>query len=413
MDMSDQGALEMTTIAPGAVLADGIPLPGISVLDQHRFITGLRVQQLPNLFLNPHIAENPALLDALPTVRKFAERRELVQRLMRTQLRKRRNVASYRDYIYDVVKGRRMGSMPPIEAWTPEVVLVQGGAAYIPWGEQLVAFDSDTQLAAWFDLIAGGDEDVLRYVVPVVLHSGRTTEWAQQQLHDRNTYGVKMSASEALERDSYDQVTAVTKELIARAGLVVATQKRQLGARDTEQLTLSALRQGVLTTLAGRPGIQVGTKPYFLNEGVSLSDANAATHTAWTAILDVVGPHLTPEGRRRTVLPAPSVMAGLGVVAHRTMPADIRRPDVPVLELSDLRSLLTSVCWDRRVTRTSGRAYFPWEGIAGKANPQLEKFSVGGAKEYAYAVAEALEEPTSDRGQRVRLNQTEDLGERS
>lgn len=385
-------------------LSAGIPLPGIALLDEHRFLTGLRVQQLPNLFLNPHIAENPALLEAMPTVRKFAERRELVQRLMRTQLRKRRNVPAYRDYILEVVKGERMGSMPPIEAWTPESVVVQGNVAFVPWGEQLVAFDSDTQLAAWFDLIASGDEDVLAYMVPVVLHSARTTEWAQQQLHDRNTYGVKMTASEAMERDSYDQVTAVTKRLIEKAGLKVATQKRQLGARDPEQLTLSALRQGVLTTLAGRPGIQVGAKPYSLPHGVTVDDASSAVCAAWIPLLSEIGDHLSPEGRKTTVLPAPSLMAGLGVLAHRTMPDSIRRDDVADLSADALIELIRPVSWDRRGTHADGVVSFPWDGIAGKANRQLGRFSVGGAKEFAYAVAEALEEPDSERGRQIRLN---------
>ncbi|MDZ7577561.1 MAG: DNA sulfur modification protein DndB [Candidatus Nanopelagicales bacterium] len=392
--------VESPTAAPD--LTAGIPLPGISVLDDHRFLTGLRVKQLPNLFLNPHIAENPAILDAMPTVRKFAERRELVQRLMRTQLRKRRNVPSYREYILEVVKGQRMGSMPPIEAWTPEVVIIEVGAAFIPWGEQLVAFDSDTQLAAWFDLIASGDEDVLNYMVPVVLHSARPTEWAQQQLHDRNTYGVKMTASEAMERDSYDQVTTITKTLIERAGLRVATQKRQLGARDPEQLTLSALRQGVLTTLAGRPGIQVGAKPFLLPQGVAVAEAADAVSRSWSVVLDVIGEHLTAEGRKRTVLPAPSVMAGLGVLAHGTMPDSIRRPDVVKISSEDLLERIKPVRWDRQVTLAGGDISFPWEAVAGKANHQLGRFSVGGAKEFAYAVAEALEMPESERGRRVR-----------
>lgn len=396
--------------SPSLELPDGIPLVGLSMLDEHRFLTGLKVQQLPNLFLNPHIAENPALVDALPAVRKFAERRAVVQRLMRAQQRKRRNVASYRDYMLEVVKGQRMGSMPPIEAWTPELVVVQGGAAFIPWGEQLIAFDSDTQLAAWFELIASGDEDVLDYKVPVVLHSGRSTEWAQQQLHDRNAYGVKMTASEALERDSYDQVTSITKDLMAHSGLRVATQKRQLGARDEEQITLSALRQGVLTTVAGKAGIQIGAKPFQVVGEVDARQLSAEVCAAWDAILRAVGKYLTPDGRRQTVLPAPSIMAGLGVLANRVMGAEVRRPETKPLSLDELELLLSDVCWDRTVGGGADDVHYPWDGIAGKANRQLRKFSVGGAKEYAYSVAEALEDPLSSRGQQIRLTGNDPRG---
>ncbi|MEV6303675.1 DNA sulfur modification protein DndB [Actinoplanes sp. NPDC051861] len=373
----------------------------MSMLDPHRFLTGLRVAQLPNVFLNPYVAENPVVLQALPQVRKFAERRELVQRLMKTQAKKRKNVAAYRTYIHETITGRRPGSMPPIEGWTPEKIEVVGGTAYLPWGEQLVAFDSDTQLCAWFDLLQSDDEQVLNYVVPVVIHSARSTEWAQQQLHDRNTYGVKMSSSEALERDSYDPVTALTRRVIDATGLRVATNARQLGAKDPEQVTLSALRQGVLTTVAGRPGIQLGSKPYELPTSVGEEELTAAVTKVWARIAKVIEPYLDAVGRKTTVLPAPSIMAGIGVLANACMPDGIRRDDVSALSVVEVVERLQSVRWDRVVPTPNGPQY-PWDGIAGKANHALGRFAVGGAKEFAYNVSDALLNPDSHRGRQVR-----------
>jgi hypothetical protein len=380
---------------------EGIPLPGYSLIDEHRFMTGLRVAQLPNVFLNPYVAENPVLLNALPLVRKFAERRALVQRLMRTQAKKRKNVESYRKYILDVVTDARQGSMPPIEGWTPERIEVQDSVAYLPWGEQLIAFDSDTQLCAWFDLLNTGDERVLNYVVPVVIHSNRTTDWAQQQLHDRNTYGVKMTSSEALERDSYDEITAITRRVIEASGIRVAFHARQLGAKDPEQITLSALRQGILTTVAGRPGIQLGSKPFPISDDIDRELLVGAVVQIWLDLLKVIEPFLNSTGRKATVLPAPSVMAGLGVLAHAAMPDGIRRPDVAPKTPGEVRNFVESVRWDRVRADGSGPTY-PWDGIAGKANHSLGRFSVGGAKEYAYAVADALEHPESPRGGQIR-----------
>lgn len=387
----------MTAINQGT--PEGIPLPGYSLIDEHRFFTGLRVAQLPNVFLNPYVAENPALLDALPLVRKFAERRELVQRLMKTQAKKRKNVESYRNYIHGVIIDDRIGSMPPIEGWTPERIEVRDSIAYLPWGEQLVAFDSDTQLCALFDLMNTGDERVLNYVVPVVIHSNRPTEWAQQQLHDRNTYGVKMTSSEALERDSYDEVTAITRQVIGAGGLSVAFHARQLGAKDEEQITLSALRQGILTTIAGRPGIQLGSKPFNMPANVDRDSVAAAVVQVWQEILKIIEPHLNGVGRKETVLPAPSVMAGLGALAHATMPEGIRRPDVSPMSPTEVRERIEGVRWARV---SDGEPKYPWDGIAGKANIALGRFAVGGAKEYAYAVADALENPSSSRGQQIR-----------
>lgn len=378
---------------------EGIPLPGFSLIDEHRFITGLRVAQLPNIFLNPYVAENPALLDAMPMLKKYAQRRELVQRLMRTQAKKRKNVEAYRSYIWEVITEQRFGSMPPIEGWTPEPIEVVASTAYLPWGEQLVAFDSDTQLCSLFDLMGTGDERVLNYVVPVVIHSGRPIEWAQQQLHDRNTYGVKMTSSEALERDSYDEITALTRQVIEATGLRVAFHARQLGAKDSEQITLSALRQGILTTVASRPGIQLGSKSFQVPSATDRDRLQHAVIQVWMEIFKVIEPYLNATGRKTTVLPAPSVMAGIGVLAHATMPDDVRRSDVSRLEADEVRRQLESVRWDR--VRTD-EPHYPWDGIAGKANPGLGRFAVGGAKEYAYAVADALENPTSRRGTQIR-----------
>lgn len=386
---------------------DGIPLVGVAHLDDHRFLTGLKVAQLPNLFVNPYVAENPALLAAMPMARKFAERRELVQRLMKTQVKKRKNVASYREYIRDVVGNRRDGSMPPIEGWTPEELTVVEHTAYLPWGEQLVAFDSDTQLCCWFDLLNEVDPEseegrtILDYTLPVVIHYSRPVAWAQQQLHDRNTFGVKMSSSEALERDSYDRVTALTRLVIDATGLRVAFHARQLGAKDREQVTLSAIRQGVLTTLAGRPGIQLGSKPFDLPAGVDDAEVSGELIEVWSRILGVIEPYLNAEGRKATVLPAPSVMAGLGVLAHSTMSGALRRDDVDQRTVEQVSRLIDDVRWERIIKSDEGQIY-PWDGIAGKANLSLGRFAVGGAKEYAHAVADALENPGTPRGRKIR-----------
>jgi hypothetical protein len=318
---------------------------------------------------------------------------------MKTQARKRRNVESYRNYIQEVILDRRHGSMPPIEGWTPERIEVVDGVAYLPWGEQLVAFDSDTQLCALFDLLGSGEEQIMNYVVPVVIHSSRSVEWAQQQLHDRNTYGVKMTSSEALERDSYDEITALTRRVMKETGLRVALHARQLGAKDKEQITLSALRQGVLTTVAGRPGIQLGSKPFTIGLEVDRDALGAAVVQTWKEILAVIEPHLDAQGRKTTVLPAPSVMAGIGVLAHAAMPEGLRRSEVQPRSPQDVRAVLETVRWDR-VSLEPPR--YPWDGIAGKANQALDRFAVGGAKEYAYAVADALENPESPRGQQIR-----------
>jgi hypothetical protein len=101
------------------------------------------------------------------------------------------------------------------------------------------------------------------------------------------------------------------------------------------------------------------------------------------------------EDRENKLASAPSVLAAIGAMGHELLnlddsPTRMRRCDV-------LISRLRTVDWRR------GKH---WEGIAGKFTPK-GAFSVGGSKETAYAVYDALNDETSGGYAQVRVPRSE------
>ena len=104
-----------------------------------------------------------------------------------------------------------------------------------------------------------------------------------------------------------------------------------------------------------------------------------------------------PTRRPHSIVSSPAVLAGVGILAHRTLPSPPRKSDTPELTIDEVLDKLSDVTWERgNETEPS-----PWDGIAGKISAK-GGFSVGGPKEVGYMVAAALIEPESEAGRRVR-----------
>jgi len=80
---------------------------------------------------------------------------------------------------------------------------------------------------------------------------------------------------------------------------------------------------------------------------------------------------------------APTVLAAIGAMGHELV--NIDEPSIREAKTAAIIRKLRTVDWRR------GKH---WEGIAGKFTPK-GTFSVGGSKETAYAVYEALSDETS------------------
>jgi hypothetical protein len=390
----------MGTINP-ALMDVGNPLPG-TILDKHRFMTSMTVSRAVQLFLNPNVAENARLLaNQDSAIKEAAADREFVQRLARLTKAKKDNVASYAAYIRGVINGEINGSMPTVDAWVEQEVAVEDGYAYVPFRTKLIAFDGDTQLMALFRLY---EQDLFPaladYKLPVTLFHNRSREWARQQLADRNLYGVKMAASTALVRDTRDPITNLAREVAEKVGLTLG-QGRQVGKNTDEHVTISAWRQAIAATVIGRSAAQLGTKPIDLAPGIDYDLLAKEVTATWGVIVEAIRPHLEGDSRANSVVSSPTVMFALGVLANHTL-SDPRLRTEPRWTPTEIRAALAGVEWRRMVFNVAGAETYPWEGITGKANREKGQFAVGGVKEYGYAAVEALEDPSSGRGQQIR-----------
>ena len=139
--------------------------------------------------------------------------------------------------------------------------------------------------------------------------------------------------------------------------------------------------RGACTTLAeGIAGVKYGTRPVPMNDEDAKRAASAAIEW-FTAVTDAIGPAM--EDSEHKLAAAPSVLAAIGAMGHEIV--NIEDAGLRASKMGALISRLLDVDWRRSKH---------WEGIAGKFTPK-GAFSVGGSKETAYAVYDALNDETS------------------
>jgi DNA sulfur modification protein DndB len=100
------------------------------------------------------------------------------------------------------------------------------------------------------------------------------------------------------------------------------------------------------------------------------------------------------ENRQKHLMSSPSVMAALGAMGHALV--EIGDAQDRKLRARELIKSIKDVNWSRDKT---------WEGIAGKFTPNT--FSIGGAKETAYAVFAALTDKNATSYKKVRTPSVE------
>jgi len=105
------------------------------------------------------------------------------------------------------------------------------------------------------------------------------------------------------------------------------------------------------------------------------------------------------EDRENKLASAPTVLAGIGAMGH-----DLVNLDEPLIRETKTAALV------RKLRAVDWRRGKHWEGIAGKFTPK-GAFSVGGSKETAYAVYEALNDETSQGYVSVRTQVTAQAAE--
>ncbi len=355
-------------------------------IDENRFVGRVKAAQLFQIAPDPRATEDKKKLDASKEVQDLYDVRQDVQRLFEGQ--KKKNVASYADYIVGLHNGDD-GITPPITLYSEsplEMDEIDTGTCFIqiPWGEQLIAIDGETQLAARHEAANVEPKTKNEFVAIYICH-GRDKLWARQAFHDLNTLGVRPNAALSIGMDARDPLTRVCREVERRVPFFkdrVNKVRRQLRSTDADVVTITALRGACVTLAKGINGIQYGARPVPMEE-TKLSAVEAAAADWFTALTEVIGSAM--EDRERKLAAAPSVLAALGAIGNQLVeiPSDIDRK----AKARQLAQILANVKWER-----SKR----WEGIAGKFTPK-GAFTVGGAKETSYAVFSALTDP-NDRG---------------
>jgi DGQHR domain-containing protein len=372
---------------------DGHIIAG-TVLDEHRFIGRVRAAQLFQIAPDPRDTENKKKLDASHELQELRSIRDEVQRLFDGA--KKKNVESYAEYIVDVHNGCD-GITPPITLFSETKLEVQeseNGTAFIqvPWDTRLVAIDGETQLAARHEA-ANLDPETKKEFVAVYINHGRDQSWARQAFHDLNTLAVRPNAALSMGMDARNPITKITRDVERAVPFFtgrVNKARRQLRAGDIEVVTLPTLRGACVTLAKGINGVQYGTRPVPIEEGKLAAIEGAAID--WFAALSAEFGHIL-ENRQQYLMSSPSVMAALGAIGHSLV--EVEDPQERKLRARELLKPLKKVNWSRDKT---------WENIAGKFTPK-GTFSIGGAKETAYAVFAALTDENAKSYAQVRVTQ--------
>ncbi len=406
------------TLAMPTAAVEGIQLT-VTPFRPDAVIGTMALPTLLQLVPSPKAEEDKRALKYAPgTLRRHAEVRALVQRMLKTT-QKGRNVTSYAAYIADGVNGDHGSgwSTPPVTLWLdgkPGAVgdeLVPGSGicvlTVLP-SSCVVAVDGETQVAAWHELYDdperyGTTYDRLHEVrVPYELYFGLSVADARQIFYDRNVEGVPVAKNLAMSMDQRDMGTQLAHRIAAAVKVehddrivsldkLVETRKRQLTKTDSALITLSGLRVLVITALHGRSGIgKVASTLHDedLPAGIAAEEVAERLVPLLTGLLTRLYPHLAA----RSALAAPAVLAGIGVAVHQA--TGWSTSETPQLTEEALYTLLDSVSWERE-------ARF-WDGVAATANAKGGLNFGGGVRDSGGKVADALLHPDTEYGRRIR-----------
>ena len=369
------------------------PIVAGTQLSPNLFVGRVKAAALFQIAPDPRDTEDKKKVSTSRDLQTLLEVREDVQRLFVGQ--KEKNVPSYARYIVDLFEEAVDGITPPIilfsEVQLETEVATNGlGFVQVPYGRRLIAIDGETQLAARFEAAQINPKTIDEFVAIYICH-GRDKEWARQAFHDLNVLGVRPNAALSIGMDARDPLTRVAREVERGVPFFkdrVNKVRRQLGRADTDVVTISGLRGACVTLTEGIGGVRHGTRPVHVSDD-RIAQVEATAVDWFLALTGLLGTSM--EDRDAKIASAPSVLAALGAMGHELL--EIGSVPRRKAKMDEQLAKLKDVNWSR------GRH---WEGIAGKFTPK-GKFSIGGSKETAYAVYEALNDPHATGYGKVRM----------
>jgi hypothetical protein len=396
---------------------EGIPLTVMPVRED-AVIGTMSLATLVRLVPSPRQEEDPRALKTASTHdRRRAELRATVQRTLKSQ--KGRNIPDYAEYIAAGLLGKHGSawSTPPITLWHAGEVaamsdeLLPGSGVWtltVAPDAMVIAIDGETQTTAWHDIYQDPESFGLTYAelgrrvrIPFELYLGISPADARQIFYDRNVKGVDVAKNLAMSMDQRDLATRLAHTVGERLevesdgrrmpfGRLVNAGKRQLTRTDKEVVTLSALRTLIVTTVFGSKGVQYSATTVHAGDLPSHTDADEVETVVVRLVSRLIGDRF-PDFARRSAITAPAVMAGLGVLLHRATPwCD----PGDAMSYETVEHLLADVRWEREP------AY--WDGVCASVGSTGRLNFSGGVKDSAGRVANALLDPHSETGRKIR-----------
>lgn len=378
---------------PDPPLGTGVPVFGNAV-STTEFQGVLTHGLFKNLVPDPRRLEGP-LAKYNADFSEVANVRARVQRLINGA--KRRNVDAYAKYLISSAKTGE-GFTPQIVIWTEkplEVAIDQGSGlawALVPHEMRFVALDGDTQTTA--RNLADGMQPGLfdKQKIKVVIIHGVPEDQAQQIFADCNSQGVKVSTSMAIGLDNRDDATQLSKQIEKAVDPLrgkVNRQKRQLGSKDNDIITMSALRASVVCFIEGIGGVQNQTKN--VDIGFEDQDRYRLAGSIWyEAVVKTLGDALQPENRALTFAASPAVWCALGAIGHDALEELWGEEGEPFPSEHELVDAFNEVV-DEKLANFDWRRADHWLAMGAKRSAS-GAITLGGPKETGSLIYKALKD---------------------
>lgn len=257
---------------------------------------------------------------------------------------------------------------------------------------RFVALDGDTQTTA--RNVADGMQPGLfdKKKIKVVIIHGVPEDQAQQIFADCNSQGVKVSTSMAIGLDNRDDATQLSKLIEKSVPALhgkVNRQKRQLGSKELDLITMSALRASVVCFIEGIGGVQNQTKTVDID--FDDQERYRIAGALWyAAVVAAMGDALQPENRAATFAVAPAVWCAIGAIGHDVLETLQGEEGQPFPSEHQLESRFLQVAQEKF-------ANFDWQRgdrwlVMGAKRSSSGSVTLGGPKETGSLVYKALKD---------------------
>lgn len=366
---------------------DATAIPCVRI-DDFRVTGRMKLTTLLRLTTDPRKTEKAKERESDYRLREAYEIRRIVQREFLGI--KAKNVPKFAEYLVNVHDQNIDGLAPAIKLYCASPIIINENAdgtamAYISTDDELVAFDGETQLAAWYT-VAAERPDLRDTLVPIDLSFSRPTAWARQVWHDVNAFGSRPNAALSLSMDNRDPINQIA-DLVEKQVPFYTGQinklKRQVKPGEG-YFTLTTFRGACVTLAKGISGVALGMKPV---PGLKSEDVNHLQTVAleyFNALAGTLGKEIKDP---KMLVSSPSVFVAIGALGTDL----VKISDAPVrsAKIKTIMADLAEVNWAKG---------HHWNGIAGKVTVSKNettgkvrsRFVVAGPKEASYNVFKAL-----------------------